>query len=117
MLVGIDRPVVVGHSMGTMVALAMALDHPDSVQSLVLISGHYYPALRLDALLTMPQAMPGLGNVMRYSVTALASRALLDRQAQAMFTSRPVPANFFPTLSREMLVRPQQLRANAEDAA
>jgi pimeloyl-ACP methyl ester carboxylesterase len=30
-LLGIERPIVVGHSLGTMVALALALDHPDQV--------------------------------------------------------------------------------------
>jgi hypothetical protein len=28
-----------------------------------------------------------------------------------------VPANFFPILSREMMVRPNQIRTDAEDAA
>ena len=39
---GIERPVVVGHSMGTMVALAMALDFPGSVSALVLAGGYFY---------------------------------------------------------------------------
>jgi pimeloyl-ACP methyl ester carboxylesterase len=34
-----------------------------------------------------------------------------------MFAPREVPADFIPMLSREMMVRPIQLRANAEDAA
>ena len=34
-----------------------------------------------------------------------------------MFAPRDVPADFMGTLSREMMVRPIQLRANAEDAA
>lgn len=35
---GLDRPLVVGHSLGGAVALAMALDHPDKVSGLALIS-------------------------------------------------------------------------------
>jgi len=34
-----------------------------------------------------------------------------------MFAPQPVPPEFLPTLAREMLVRPAQIRANAEDAA
>ncbi len=113
----IERPVVVGHSMGTMVAMAMALDHPENVHSLVLMGGYFYPSLRVDALLTAPVALPVVGDVMRYTVTAITARLMLRKTAQSMFAPREVPGNFFPIISREMMLRPVQLRANAEDAA
>ena len=114
---GIERPIVVGHSMGALVALAMALDHPTYVRSLVLMGGYYYPTVRVDALLTAPVAMPVLGDLMRYTVTAASARALIGRTVERMFRPNEVPANFFPVLSREMMLRPVQIRANAEDAA
>ena len=114
---GIERPVVVGHSMGTMVAMAMALNFPQNVRSLVLVGGYFYPSFRVDAFLTAPVALPVLGDVMRYTVTALSSRLMLKKMAQAMFAPRELPDNFFPIVSREMMLRPVQLRANAEDAA
>jgi pimeloyl-ACP methyl ester carboxylesterase len=114
---GIRRPVVVGHSMGTMVALAMALDYPDEVAGLVLIGGYYYPKLRVDALLTAPVALPVLGDVMRYTVTALSARAMLNRMVEGMFSPREVPPGFLTAVPRELMLRPLQLRANAEDAA
>ncbi|MDM0118144.1 alpha/beta hydrolase [Variovorax sp. J22R133] len=113
---GVERPVVLGHSMGTMVAMAMALEYPDDVGGLVLLGGYYYPTARLDALLTTPVALPVLGDVMRYTVTAMASRAMMNGAVKAMFSPNAVPADFFPALSREMMLRPVQLRANAEDA-
>jgi len=114
---GVEPAAVVGHSMGAMVALALALDHPEDVRRLVLASGYYYPSARIDALLTAPVALPVLGDVMRYTVTAVSARLLIDRLARTMFAPRQVPAHFMATLSREMMVRPIQLRANAEDAA
>ena len=114
---GIERPVVVGHSMGTMVALAMALDYPADVRKLVLLGGYYYPSMRLDALLTAAFALPVLGDVLRYTVTAASARLMLKRAVRAMFRPKQVPVDFLPTLSREMMLRPVQLRANAEDAA
>src|SRR5437870_950122 len=39
---GIERPIVVGHSWGALVALAMALESPEDVSGLVLLSGYYY---------------------------------------------------------------------------
>jgi pimeloyl-ACP methyl ester carboxylesterase len=40
----VKRPVVVGHSWGTLVALAWALQAPQEVAGLVLVSGYYYPS-------------------------------------------------------------------------
>jgi len=114
---GVKEAVVVGHSMGAMVALALALDHPDDVRRLVLVGGYYYQSARIDALLTAPVALPVLGDVMRYTVTAISARLMLKRLVRAMFGPREVPGHFIPALSREMMVRPIQLRANAEDAA
>lgn len=116
-MLGVDRPAIVGHSMGTLVALAMALNHPARVGKLVLLSGYHYPAVRVDALLTAPVALPVLGDAMRYTVTAVAARAMLKGTVKGMFAPMDIPANFFPVLSREMLLRPSQLRANAEDSA
>jgi len=115
--IGVDRAVVVGHSMGAMVAMAMALDHPTAVGRLVLLGGYYYPGLRVDAVLTAPVALPLLGDVMRYTVTALSGRLMLNGLVKAMFAPLDVPPSFLPVLSREMMLRPIQIRANAEDAA
>lgn len=114
---GIDRAAVVGHSMGTMVALALALDRPAQVSSLTLLGGYYYPKARIDALMMAPVALPVIGDVMRYTVTALSGRALIGSSVKAMFAPNGVPADFFPMMSREMMLRPSQLRANAEDAS
>jgi pimeloyl-ACP methyl ester carboxylesterase len=63
-LLGIDRPIVVGHSLGTMVALALALNHPDHVAGLVLASGYYFPKARADIALFSPPAIPLLGDLL-----------------------------------------------------
>jgi pimeloyl-ACP methyl ester carboxylesterase len=112
---GIEKPVVLGHSWGTLVALALALRQDAGVQRLILVSGYYFPTARLDALLVAPVALPLIGDIMRYTVSAASARMLLGRSVKAMFSPLPVPSDFLPTLSREMLVRPSQIRANAED--
>ncbi len=45
----VTRPVLVGHSWGTLVALALALDYPADNRSLVLLSGYYYPEGQREA--------------------------------------------------------------------
>ena len=44
----VERPIVVGHSWGALVALAMALESPEDVAGLVLMSGYYYPMPRAE---------------------------------------------------------------------
>jgi mandelate racemase len=62
------RPVVVGHSWGTLVALPLALDHPEAVSGLVLLSGYYHPTLRADVPLFSIPAIPFIGDLIRYTV-------------------------------------------------
>jgi len=114
---GVERPIVLGHSWGTLVALELALIPSVDVRKLVLISGYYFATPRLDAVFATPVAIPVLGDVMRYTVSALSARLLLGRTVRAMFAPQAVPVNFMDTLNREMLLRPVQIRANAEDAA
>ena len=113
----VHRPAIVGHSSGTLVALFMALNHPEQVRQLVLLSGYHYPTVRVDALLAAPVATPVVGDAMRYTVTALAARMALKRVVKGMFAPRDIPPDFFAVMSREMMLRPSQIRANAEDAA
>jgi pimeloyl-ACP methyl ester carboxylesterase len=114
---GAEHPIVLGHSWGAMVALALAQRAPSDVRKLVLLSGYYFPTVRLDVAIAAPPALPIVGDVMRYTLSALTARLALRRTVQAMFAPQPVPGDFLPTLGRGLLVRPSQIRATAEDAA
>ena len=116
-VIGVGPAVVLGHSMGSMVAMAMALDYPATVRRLILLGGYYYPSMRVDAMLTAPVALPILGDVMRYTVTPVSGRLMFKGLIKGMFAPREMPPSFLPLLSREMMLRPMQIRANAEDAA
>jgi pimeloyl-ACP methyl ester carboxylesterase len=116
-LLAIEQPIVVGHSWGASVAVALALNKSIAARKLVLISGYYFPTLRIDAPVFATPAIPLVGDVMRYTVSAVFARLALNRMVKAMFAPQAVPAAFLPTLAREMLVRPSQIRAEAEDAA
>ncbi|PWK34997.1 alpha/beta fold hydrolase [Cupriavidus plantarum] len=114
---GATRPVVVGHSWGALVAMAMGLQVPEDVGGLVLLSGYYYPTARLDVPMNLPAAVPGVGDVLQHTALPILARAGLKRALRRMFAPAPVPADFLRTVPRELLVRPRQLRAAAEDTA
>ena len=87
-LLGIERPIVVGHSWGAMVALALAADHPASVSGLVLASGYYYPTARADVALFSPPAIPLAGDILRHTVAPLIGEAMLPGLIKKMFAPR-----------------------------
>jgi pimeloyl-ACP methyl ester carboxylesterase len=113
---GVSKPVVVGHSWGTLVALAMALEFPDDVSGLVLVSGYYYPSLRLDVPLASPPAIPIIGDLLRFTLSPLLGWLMWPATVKNMFSPLAVPARF-RHMPRWMMLRPSQLRASAVESA
>ncbi len=114
---GVGPAVVVGHSWGTLVALAFAERHPAGVSGLVLLSGYYFPVPRLDALLVAPAAVPVLGDILRHTVSPLFGWITMPLMKRAMFAPAPVAERFKREYSTAMALRPSQLRATASDGA
>lgn len=114
---GVERPVVVGHSWGTFVALSMAVAHPDDVHGLVLVSGYYFPTARADVPLLSPPAIPIIGDVMRYTVSPLLGRALASKIMRKVFAPAPITERFAAEFPVELALRPAQIRASAADTA
>ncbi|HLO63398.1 MAG TPA: alpha/beta hydrolase [Azonexus sp.] len=112
---GVQQPIVLGHSFGTQVALALALDAPDLVRGLVLVSGYYFPTFRLDAWLFSPPAIPVVGDVMRYTVSPLLGKLMLPAMLRRIFSPKVVEPSFIQNVPPALTLRPWQLKASAED--
>jgi pimeloyl-ACP methyl ester carboxylesterase len=114
---GVERTVVLGHSWGTLVALAMAARHGERVKGLVLISGYYFPTWRFDVWFASIAAIPVIGDALRYTISPVSSWLALPAFAKKTFAPKPVPEIVKIEYPRLMLIRPSQLRAVAEDSA
>jgi pimeloyl-ACP methyl ester carboxylesterase len=112
---GIERPLVLGHSWGTLPALALALGHPRDVAGLVLLAGPYFPVMRAEPMLLAVPALPILGTLLANTAMPLLARAARARIVEQIFAPDPVPAAFaaFPA---ELGLRPSHIRATAGDA-
>jgi pimeloyl-ACP methyl ester carboxylesterase len=112
----VRQAIVLGHSWGASVAVALARKHPTLVEALVLASGYYFPTARADVLALSAPAVPGLGDIMSHTISPIVSRLMWPAILRKMFGPRPVPEKFagFPV---EMAVRPTQIRASAAETA
>jgi pimeloyl-ACP methyl ester carboxylesterase len=113
---GVSRAIVLGHSWGASVAVALGLKYPDLVQGLVLASGYYYPTLRPDVVALSAPAVPVVGDVLAHTLSPIVSRVMWPLLMAKIFGPRSVPKKFegFP---KEMALRPSQIRASAAESA
>jgi pimeloyl-ACP methyl ester carboxylesterase len=114
---GVEKAIVLGHSWGASVAVALASRHPAMVEALILASGYYFPTARTDAMMAMAgPAIPGFGDLLSYTISPILSRLMWPAMLRQLFGPKPVPRKFdgFP---KSLAVRPSQLRAGAAEAA
>lgn len=112
---GVERPIVLGHSWGTLVALDLALDHPESVAALVLLSGYYFPDARSDVALAVPQAVPVVGDILNHTIAPLLGKLAAPALIRQIFAPSAVPARFKAGFPLDLTLRPSQLHATARD--
>ena len=110
---GLVRPIVVGHSYGGAVAMAWALDDPDSVDAVVLLGGATMPwpgGLGLWYALTSSR----LGRALIVPlVTAFAPRRKIDEAMRVVFEPDPVPADYGRNFAAGLTLRRKVLSENA----
>ena len=113
-LLGIERTIVVGHSWGTLVALALALEAPDKVAGLVLLSGYYYPVPHANARAS--SRSPIMDEILLHAVMPFAGHAIALSALRSIFAPCIVPEKFKKHYSVRLALRPSQMKAVAEEA-
>jgi pimeloyl-ACP methyl ester carboxylesterase len=114
---GVRDPVVLGHSWGALVAIAIGLRNDYPIRGLVLASGYYFPTWRWDVWMMSGPAIPILGDLIRYTVAPIISWAILPILFRKLFAPRSVPRHFKNGFPTSLMLRPKQLRAAAEESA
>jgi pimeloyl-ACP methyl ester carboxylesterase len=111
----ISNAIVLGHSWGASVAVALGLKFPALVRGLVLASGYYYPTVRADVVASAVPSLPLIGDILSHTVSPLISRATWQMAMKKIFGPKSVPEKFagFP---KEMALRPSQIRAAAAES-
>jgi pimeloyl-ACP methyl ester carboxylesterase len=113
---GLDRPLLVGHSLGGAIALAVGLDHPASVRGLALIAPltHFQPKVPepFKGLAVRPAA---LRRLLAWTLAVPVAMATKDAVLAFIFGPERMPADF-PVRGGGLLgLRPQSYLGAAED--
>lgn len=110
---GLVRPILLGHSYGASVAMAWALDRPDSVAGVVNVAGATMPWPGGLGLLYQVNGT-GLGGALVPPVlAALTPEPYVDRVIEEIFTPDPIPEGYATAVGAALTIRRETLRANA----
>jgi pimeloyl-ACP methyl ester carboxylesterase len=112
----LQRPLLVGHSLGGAVALAVALDHPESIRGLALIAPLTQVQTSVPAVFAA-LALPSAALRWLFSRTLLValSIAASKRTLETVFGPDPVPADFGTAGGGMLSLRPDTYLAACED--
>ncbi|TGQ72886.1 MAG: alpha/beta fold hydrolase [Mesorhizobium sp.] len=113
---GLDRPLVVGHSLGGAITLTLALEHPGSISGIALLA----PLTHLETgarqrfdLLYIPSRL--LRWVLAYSLAIPASLKYAQPTMQFIFAPQPVPDDYMTGGGGWLGLRPRHYYATSTD--
>ena len=115
---GIERPLLVGHSLGGAVALALALDRPGLIRGLALIAPLTQPQQDVpDAFRGLAAIPASMRRLMAQTIGAPLGRLTAERTVRAIFAPDTAPEDFATRGGGALTVRPGAIAAAAADLA
>jgi pimeloyl-ACP methyl ester carboxylesterase len=111
---GIERPVLYGHSWGAPLVVTYALHYPDDIRGVVAASGYYYPNRRLDAAMAVLNGAPVIGPICRNTISPVLNAITGPLALRLLFSPNPVPPTYSEFPAR-LTLRPVAIRAAGED--
>lgn len=112
--IGVEKPILVGHSWGGSVALSYALQYPDGVAGLILLAPAAYPDGRKYTLLKWAAKLPVVNNMAVWLGKSLMGRSILKKELERAFYPQKMPDKYFK-LVRESWFGRKQLTAFMDD--
>jgi pimeloyl-ACP methyl ester carboxylesterase len=111
---GIERPVLYGHSWGAPLVVTYALHRPDDIRGVVAASGYYYPNRRLDAAMAILNGAPIIGPICRNTISPVMNAIIGPLALRLLFSPNRVPPTYaeFPA---SLSLRPVAIRAAGEN--
>lgn len=114
---GIEKPVLLGHSWGGAVATAYALAFPDELSGLLVLAGATHVWKGKTAWYHRLVATPVLGTLFLYLLMVPGGQLLMKAGVRNNFSPDGVPADYARRIGLPLLLRPVNFRANSQDSS
>lgn len=113
----VERPVVVGQSLGGAVALSYALQYQNEISGLVLLApvSHEWPGG--VAWYNNASEIPVLGFALRRLIIPIYGQLAAQKGIKESFSPNQAPDDYFERSGLALLFRPRDFRSNAADIA
>jgi pimeloyl-ACP methyl ester carboxylesterase len=115
LMLGIKRPVVIGHSWSGALATAYALAYPDDVSGLVLLAPVTHPWRGGVGTINQIAAMPVVGPLFAHIAVLPAGYFLVPGGIASVFAPRLPPPDYREKAAADLILRPAEFIANARD--
>ncbi|MFK7743982.1 MAG: alpha/beta fold hydrolase [Roseobacter sp.] len=113
-VVGVENPIVVGHSFGGAIALAWALERPEETSALVLMGAASNPwPGKLGWLYRINSTVVGSAVVIPL-ITAFTPHSVIESTLSEIFAPQQPPENYMAHFGADMTLRRPTMRANAQ---
>jgi len=113
---GIERPIVIGHSFGGTVALCYGLLFPEETAGLLALAPLCFPEIRLEQILFGPRFTPGLGEMIGPLLAGTSDPTLLPLLWRAIFLPQIMPEAVAKSFPFALASGPERMIAEGEDA-
>jgi pimeloyl-ACP methyl ester carboxylesterase len=113
---GVERPILVGHSWGGALALIYALSYPDAVSGLVLLAPAAYESEDGVSFLSKLPAWPVIGDILNTLFTPLLSAWMVRTELARAFAPDKVPKSYLSHTLAEW-TRPKKVKWYSIDDA
>jgi pimeloyl-ACP methyl ester carboxylesterase len=114
----LERPLIVGHSLGGALALSIALNHPDVVGGLALIA----PLTQVQQIEDVPEVFKGLvirspaiRKTVAWTLATPMGMATAEKSLKEVFAPEPVPEDFRTEGGGLLALRPNNFCASSAD--
>lgn len=112
---GVDRAIIVVHSLGGALGALMPLNHPQRTAGLLMLAPVAYPwpggVGEYNRILTMPV----IGPLLAYTLTLPVGTFLMEPGVRAVFTPQTPPPDYVAATNARLVLRPRNFLANAWD--